>query len=107
MTTKFKLPANIDFEVMGNYQSSYQTFQRKVSGFMFADLGLRKKIMNGRTILNLSVRGIFASRIYETETIQPSFYLYDYRQRGRFVTIGISFGLGKGEAMEFSGQRRF
>ncbi len=107
MTTKFKLPANMDFEVMGNYQSSYQTFQSKVSGFPFADLGLRKKMMKGRTILNLSVRDLFASRISETETVQPSFYLYDYRQRGRFVTIGISYGFGKGEAMEFSGQKRF
>ncbi len=63
--------------------------------------------MKGRTILNLSVRDMFASRISETETVQPSFYLYDYRQRGRFVTFGISFGFGKGEAMEFSGQKRF
>jgi outer membrane receptor protein involved in Fe transport len=107
MTTKFKLPANIDFEVTGNYQSSYQTFQRKVSGFIFADLGLRKKIMKGKSILNLSVRDIFASRISETETVQPSFYLYDYRRRGRFITFGISFGFGKGEAMEFSGEKRF
>jgi hypothetical protein len=107
MTNKFKLPASIDFEVMGNYQSGYQTFQSKVSGFLFADLGLRKKIMKGRTILNLSVRDVFASRISETQTLQPSFYLYDYRRRGRFVTMGISFGFGKGEAMEFSGQKRF
>ncbi len=42
MTTKFKLPTSIDFEVIGNYQSSYKTFQSKVSGIMFADLGLRK-----------------------------------------------------------------
>lgn len=32
---------------------------------------------------------------------------YDYRQRGRFVTFGISFGFSKGEAMEFSGQKQF
>ncbi len=107
MTTKFKLPAKIDFEVTGNYQSAYQTFQREISGYLFADLGVRKKIMNGKTILNLSVRDIFASRIFESETVQPSFYLYDYRLRGRFVTVGISYGFGKGEAMQFSGQKRF
>jgi len=107
MTTKFKLPAEIDFEVTGNFRSGYQTFQQDISGYMFADLGVRKKLMKGKTILNLSVRDVFASQIYESETVQPDFYLYDYRMRGRFITFGISFGFGKGEAMEFSGQKRF
>jgi outer membrane receptor protein involved in Fe transport len=107
MTTKFKLPAEIDFEVTGSYRSGYQTFQQEISGYMFADLGVRKKLMKGKTILNLSIRDVFASQIFESETVQPSFYLYDYRMRGRFVTFGISYGFGKGEAMEFSGQKRF
>lgn len=107
LTTKFKLPAEIDLEFMGNYQSGYQTFQREMSGYLFADLGVRKKVMKGKTILNLSVRDVFASRIFESETTQPSFYLYDYRMRGRFITFGISYAFGKGEAMEFSGQKRF
>ncbi|MEM9675019.1 MAG: outer membrane beta-barrel family protein [Bacteroidota bacterium] len=107
VTNKIKLPADIDFEFIGNYQSGYVTVQGEVSGFAFADLGLRKKMMKGRTILNLSVRDIFASRIFESETRQPNFYLYDYRLRGRFITVGVSFGFGKGEAMEFSGQKRF
>nr|WKN39240.1 TonB-dependent receptor [Tunicatimonas sp. TK19036] len=106
MTTKFGLPADIDVEVTGNYQSAFQTFQRETSGYLFADLGMRKKLMKGKTILNLSVRDVFASRIFEAETRQSSFYLYDYRLRGRFVTLGISYGFGKGEAMEFSGQKR-
>jgi len=107
VTNKFKLPADIDFEFIGNYQSGYVTVQGEVSGFAFADLGLRKKMMKGKTILNLSIRDIFASRIFESETRQPNFYLYDYRLRGRFITVGVSFGFGKGEAMEFSGQKRF
>ena len=48
----------------------------------------------------------FASRVDQTSTYQPDFYLYNRRQRGRFITFGISYGFGKGEAMEFSGQRR-
>jgi outer membrane receptor protein involved in Fe transport len=107
MTSKFKLPAGIDFELTGNYRSSYQTFQRDMSDNLFFDLGMRKKIMNGKTIFNLSVRDVFASRIFESETHQTSFYLYDRRLRGRFITFGISYGFGKGEAMEFSGQKRF
>lgn len=107
ITTKLKLPADIDFEVSGNYRSSYKTFQQQMAENIFADLGLRKKIMKGKTILNLSVRDAFASRIFETETTQPDFYLYNHRQQGRFITFGISYGFGKGEAMEFSGQKRF
>ncbi|MGB3585580.1 MAG: TonB-dependent receptor, partial [Tunicatimonas sp.] len=107
LTNKFKLPADIDFELISNYQSGYVTVQGEVSGFAFVDLGLRKKMMKGKTILNLSVRDLFASRIFESETRQPNFYLYDYRLRGRFITVGVSFGFGKGEAMEFSGQKQF
>ncbi|MEZ4883145.1 MAG: TonB-dependent receptor [Chitinophagales bacterium] len=106
LTSKFKLPADIDFEVTANYNSSFQTFQGTVSDNLFADLGVRKKVFKGKAILNLSVRDVFASRIFETETLQPNFYIYNRNQRGRFVTFGVSYGFGKGEAMEFSGQKR-
>lgn len=112
ITSKFSLPAQIDFELIGNYQSRFETFQREISGFAFADIGIRKKIWKGKSIINLSVRDIFASRIQESQTVQtgsavPDFYQYNYRRRGTFFTLGISFGFGKGEAMEFSGQKRF
>lgn len=107
LTSKFNLPADFTLELIGNYQSAYQTFQRNISGYALADIGLRKKIMKGKTILNLSVRDAFASRIFESRTVQNNFSQYDYRLRGRFITFGISYGFGKGEAMEFSGQKRF
>ncbi|MBD3627303.1 outer membrane beta-barrel family protein [Cyclobacterium sp.] len=107
LTSKFNLPADFTLELIGNYQSKYQTFQRTISGYALADIGLRKKIMKGKTILNLSVRDAFASRIFENQTVQDNFRQYDYRLRGRFITFGISYGFGKGEAMEFSGQKRF
>jgi outer membrane receptor protein involved in Fe transport len=107
MTSKLKLPADIDFEITGHYRSRYQTVQSLISENIFADMGLRKKILQGRGVINLSVRDIFASRIRESVTEQPTFYLYSFGQRGRFVTLGFSYGFGKGEAMEFSGQKRF
>jgi len=107
LTAKFKLPAQIDLEVMGNYQSREQTVQSLRSDFLFADLGVRKKMLKGKAVINLSVRDVFASRIFESETVQDDFYLYNYGLRGRFVVIGFSYGFGKGEAMEFSGQKRF
>jgi outer membrane receptor protein involved in Fe transport len=106
LNTKFKLPAQIDAEVTGHYRSKVQTVQGIRSGNIFADLGVRKKLMNGKAIVNLSVRDVFASRIRETNTFQPDFYTYSFSQRGRFIVLGFSYGFGKGEAMEFSGQKR-
>ncbi len=105
LTSKIGLPADIDFEVTGNYQSGRKTVQGKIAENIFADLGLRKKIMKGKGVLNISVRDIFASRIEKSETIQEEFYLFNRSQRGRFMTFGFSYGFGKGEAMEYAGRR--
>jgi len=106
LVTKWKLPQELDLEVSGNFRSDVQTVQGMRSGFMFADLGVRKKVLKGRLIINASVRDVFASRIFETVANQPDFNVYSFRQRGRFITLGVSYGFGKGEAMEFSGARR-
>ncbi|MEL6944780.1 MAG: outer membrane beta-barrel family protein, partial [Bacteroidota bacterium] len=106
LTTKLKLPAQFDVEIMANYQSAIQTVQGQRSDFLFADLGVRKKILKGKGVFNLSVRDAFASRIFENETLQDDFYLYSRGLRGRFVVVGFSYGFGKGEAMEYGGGRR-
>lgn len=106
LTSKIALPANFDLELTGNYQSGYRTVQSQISGFAFADFGLRKKLKGGKAVINLGVRDIFASRIQESVIERSNFYLYDFGQRGRFVTLGFSYGFGKGEAMTYSGGRR-
>ncbi|MEM9649955.1 MAG: outer membrane beta-barrel family protein [Bacteroidota bacterium] len=106
LMTKLKLPAEIDFEATGNYRSRYQTVQGEISENIFMDLGLRKKLMKGKAILNLSIRDVFASRINENQIAQADFEIYNRRQRGRFVAFGFSYGFGKGEAMQYSGGRR-
>ncbi len=105
LVSKFELPLDVDLEVAGNFRSGYETVQGTVSGFSFADLGLRKKMLKGRMVLNLSVRDVFASRISESVTTQTDFSVYNYNLRGRFTTLGLSYGFGKGEAMEFSAQK--
>ncbi|MCW5515753.1 outer membrane beta-barrel family protein [Muriicola sp. Z0-33] len=106
LMTKVKLPADIDLETTGNYRSGFQTVQSEISDQLFLDIGLRKKIMKGKAVLSLSVRDLFASRVRESEINQQDFYVYNRRQRGTFAALGFSYGFGKGEAMEFSGQRR-
>ena len=106
LTGRFKLPADIEIELSGDYRSGYETVQGEVSGTAFADIGLRKKFWDGKVVVNLSVRDIFASRIRESFVDQPDFYVYDFSQRGRFFTLGVSYSFGKGEAMQYTGRRR-
>ncbi|NQX81951.1 MAG: TonB-dependent receptor [Flavobacteriaceae bacterium] len=105
---KFSLPAKITMEITGNYRSEYKTIQQTISDNFFMNLGLRKKIMKGKMNVSLSVRDIFETRKRESITDQIDFYNTATSQRGRFVTLGVSFGFGKGDAMEFSsGRNRF
>jgi outer membrane receptor protein involved in Fe transport len=106
LTGKFKLPAQFEFEIIANHQSAFQNIQGEVSSVTFADLGLRKKISKGKLVLNFSIRDIFASRNREIMTYGQDFYLYSNSLRGRFITLGLSYGFGKGEAMTYSGRRR-
>ncbi|MEX0313367.1 MAG: TonB-dependent receptor [Allomuricauda sp.] len=106
LMSKIKFPADIDLEATGNYRSSYQTVQGETNENLFMDLGIRKKLMKGKAILNLSVRDVFASRVSENQIAQADFEVYNRRQRGRFVAFGFSYGFGKGEAMQYSGGRR-
>lgn len=106
LMAKLKLPANIDFEATGNYESEYKTVQGENDAIAFLDLGLRKKILNGKGVFSLGVRDVFASRYFKSFTAQQSFTNYTESTRGRFVTLGFSYGFGKGEAMEYSGGRR-
>ncbi len=106
INTKFKLPADFDVELTGRYQSRFLTVQGEVSGYAHMDIGLRKKLWDGKAVLNVSVRDVFASRIRESVIDQADFYLYSFSQRGRFITLGFSYSFGKGEAMTYSGRRR-
>ena len=106
LTTKVKLPFDLDFEITGNYNSTYKTLQGQMAGFGFVDVGLRKKMWNGRAVVNVSVRDVFASRLRERTIDNDAVYQYSFSQRGRFVAIGFSYGFGKGEAMSYSGRRR-
>jgi outer membrane receptor protein involved in Fe transport len=106
LTGKFKLPAQFELEIIGNHQSDYQTIQSEISSVTFADLGLRKKISKGKLVINFSIRDMFESRNREIQTGNSDFYVYGNSLRGRFVTLGLSYGFGKGEAMTYSGRRR-
>jgi outer membrane receptor protein involved in Fe transport len=106
LMSKLKLPADVDLELTGQYRSAVQTVQGRQSANLFMDMGLRKKLLKGKAVVNIGVRDVFISRFQENVIDQEDFFLYSYRRRGRFFTFGLSYGFGKGEAMTYSGRRR-
>ena len=106
LTAKYKVNKSIDFEMTGRHQSREQTVQGIVKGYSTLDAGLRLKILNGKGIFNLSARDIFVSRIRQATIDSQDYFLNSRGIRGRFLTLGFSYGFGKGEAMQFSGRRR-
>ena len=106
LSAKLRLPFELEAELTGRYRSSFKTFQGEVSEQAWLDLGIRQPLLGGKGSLNLSVRDLFASRVRENFVFQDSFETYSFGQRGRFVTLGLSYGFGKGDTMEYLGQRR-
>ncbi len=106
LNSKIKLPAKFDLEIIVNHESSYKTVQGEVSGFTFVNSGLRKKLINGKLVVNAAVQDMFATRIRESNLVQQEFELYNYSRRGTFFTLGLSYSFGDGEAMVYSGRRR-
>ncbi len=104
LNSKFNLPADITLELIGYYQSGFQTVQGQISDMLFADIGVRKKILKGKAVVNMSVRDLFVSRIEQNTILQQDFALYNRGLRGRFVALGFSYGFGKGEAMTYGGK---
>lgn len=108
LTTKVKLPADIDIEIRGRYRSDYQDLQTNKLAEYYMDLGIKKKILKGRAVINLSVSDVFDTRGHTNVSDETDFYRYtENRRGGRRITLGFSFGFGKGEAMEYSGQKMF
>jgi outer membrane receptor protein involved in Fe transport len=106
ITSKIKAHKNLDFEITGRYSSEVQTVQGIQSANLFMDFGTRYKIAGGKIVLNLSVRDVFASRIRESFVFDDNFETYSFRQLGRFVSFGVSYGFGKGEAITYGGRGR-
>ncbi len=108
LTTKIKLPADIDMEIRGRYRSEYEDIQTINRPEYYVDLGIKKKILKGRGVINLSVSDLFETRGHTNISDDNDFYRYgEYTRGGRRIILGFSFGFGKGEAMEYSGRKMF
>lgn len=104
---KFNLPANIKLDITGNYNAPTKTVQGIRKALYGCDLGVQKKIGQGKSIISLSVRDLFASRKRQLIVDNETIYLKGSMFRGRYFTLSYSYGFGKGEAMQYSGGKRY
>lgn len=108
VTGKFKFANDLTGEIRVRYRSEEELIQSIIQDNAYLDFGIKKKLFKGRTIVNLSVRDLFSSRRYISVTDQTDFFrLYDNQWNVRRIVLGISYGFGKGDAMEFSGLKQF
>ncbi|MFY0655109.1 MAG: TonB-dependent receptor family protein, partial [Cyclobacteriaceae bacterium] len=106
-SNKFKFPHDIDMEFRVSYQSSVERVQGTSLGYAYTDFGIKKKFMKGRAVVNFSMRDLFKTRKYRTEVDLQEFYRYSQRMRNpQQIVFGLSYGFGKGDAMEYAGQSR-
>ncbi len=106
LTTKYKFNKSLDLEITGRLDSDIETVQGIRSGNLYYDLGARYKLLGGKVVANLSIRDVFASRVRESFVFQDSVESSSSRQLGRFISFGLSYGFGKGEAMTYGGGGR-
>ncbi|MFA8298740.1 MAG: TonB-dependent receptor domain-containing protein [Hyphomicrobiales bacterium] len=107
VTGKYKITKGLDAETKVKYTSDYKDIQSTYKGSVVVDLGIKKKILKGRGVINFSVRDLLATGKYESYTDGGSFYKYQKSFRGRQMVIGFSYSFGKGEAMQYSGFKMF
>lgn len=103
LTAKYRVSKALDIESTGFYDSDVRTVQGVRSDNLYADFGLRYKLKGGKSVVSLSVRDVFASRVRESISTGENFETYSFRTRGRFISLGYSYAFGKGEAIEFKG----
>ena len=107
--SKIKFPKDLDIEVTLNYLSEYRTVDGERGPSRNINFGVRKKIVDGRGVINLMVRDIFRTRVSESTAIRSNFIVNNWSTSGTFFSLGLSYGFGKGEAMEYQskgGRRR-
>ena len=106
LTSKFKLPRDLDIELSMNYQSGFKTIDGQTEPSYYVNFGARKKLLKGKGVISVNVRDLFVTRVSENRTLRNDFNIWRSSVYGRFWSLGFSYGFGKGEAMEFRGRRR-
>ena len=106
ITSKLKMPKDFDVELTFNYQSGFKTIDGESFPNRFINFGVRKKLFKGKGVISLILKDVFASRVDESRAVRNHFITKSRTSYGTFFVAGLSYGFGKGEAMEFRSRRR-
>ncbi len=105
LQAKLTLGKGFNAQIDGRYYSKLQQVGRTEQDNYFMNMGVRKKVLKNRGVINLNFRNIFATSRSMFVMDESDFYVTITNQSPRYMTLSFSYGFGKGEAMVYSGGR--
>jgi iron complex outermembrane recepter protein len=96
MQNTFQLPAGLNAEVSGFYNSpTLWGANEEVGSIWSVDVGVEKSIFNGKGTLGLSVTDLFWTNIWPyASEFGPTIVDYTWREDSRRFNINLSYGFG-------------
>lgn len=96
INSRFTIKKEYDFQFRANYRAPQNTTQGTRKSITTIDLGLSKDVFQKKGTLTVSVRDLFNSARYRSETFGPSFYSEsNYQRRPRQVTATLNYRLNQ------------
>lgn len=104
INSTMNLPKEWTIQISGQYYAPRATIQGDMKEQYFADLAIKKNILNKKGTLSLSYRDMFGTRSRVSRTLTEDYFLYSYnRQYGQSISINFSYRFGQND---FQKQKR-
>jgi outer membrane receptor protein involved in Fe transport len=107
LSNNFKFKNLFDGQVNLNYRAPENRPQGRRLSITSLDLGVSKDVMSGNGTFSISVRDVFNSRKYRSETVLPNFYEEStwQRRRGPQAILTFTYRLNQKKRPERRGNR--
>jgi len=98
--SKSELHSNIfkdlDIQIMFNYRAPRETTQGMRREIYFIDIGIKKRVLQGKGTISLRLSDVLNSRKYAGETNGPGFYIYsEYKRLSQRIYAGFTYKLNR------------
>ncbi|MEM8896571.1 MAG: TonB-dependent receptor [Bacteroidota bacterium] len=112
MNAQFKIDAKTDAQLTLNYRGPEKNPQGNRLDFFYTDIGISRDVLKGKGTINLRVRDVLNSALFQYEAFGNNFFLY---REGRWrviqqVFVGFTYRINqkkrkgrRGNRSEFSG----
>lgn len=95
-TSKFSLPANIEFQLRANYEAPQKMVQGRRKSLKYIDVAFSKDIFKGNGTINLNILDVFNSRIQRSVAKGEIFYSDRSNQfRRRQINLALSYRINR------------